>query len=114
MARLIMWNLMTLDGFVEGPGRDISWHLDVWGEELEKLFDRKLRVENIGEHDLLGVQKVSQTLEHRRLSRPHFARQNDKPLTALHAVNQIGQRFFVLDAPVEKTRIRTQVERTFL
>jgi dihydrofolate reductase len=37
MARLIMWNLMTLDGFVEGPNRDISWHSDVWGEELEKL-----------------------------------------------------------------------------
>jgi dihydrofolate reductase len=37
MTRLIMWNLMTLDGFVEGPGRDISWHLDVWGEELEQL-----------------------------------------------------------------------------
>ena len=37
MARLIMWNLMTLDGFVEGPGRDISWLSDVWGEELEKL-----------------------------------------------------------------------------
>src|ERR1700676_1150032 len=37
MAKLIMWNLMTLDGFVEGPNRDISWHLDVWGEELEKL-----------------------------------------------------------------------------
>ena len=32
MARLIMWNLMTLDGFVEGPNRDISWHEDVWGE----------------------------------------------------------------------------------
>lgn len=37
MARLIMWNLMTLDGYFEAPGRDISWHLDVWGEELEKL-----------------------------------------------------------------------------
>lgn len=37
MARLIMWNLMTLDGFVEGPGRDIDWHLDVWGNELETL-----------------------------------------------------------------------------
>jgi hypothetical protein len=37
MAKLIMWNLMTLDGFVEGPDRDISWHLDVWGEELERL-----------------------------------------------------------------------------
>jgi dihydrofolate reductase len=37
MAKLIMWNLMTLDGMVEGPGRDLSWHLDVWGEELEQL-----------------------------------------------------------------------------
>jgi dihydrofolate reductase len=37
MARLIMWNLTTLDGFVEGPGRDISWHNDVWGDELEQL-----------------------------------------------------------------------------
>jgi dihydrofolate reductase len=37
MAKLIMWNLMTLDGFVEGPSRDISWHFDVWGEELERL-----------------------------------------------------------------------------
>jgi len=37
MAKLIMWNLTTLDGFVEGPGRDISWHDEVWGEELERL-----------------------------------------------------------------------------
>lgn len=37
MAKLIMWNLTTLDGYVEGPGRDISWHEDVWGEELERL-----------------------------------------------------------------------------
>jgi len=37
MAKLIMWNLMTLDGFVEGPNRDISWHSDVWGEELDRL-----------------------------------------------------------------------------
>jgi dihydrofolate reductase len=37
MARLIMWNLMTLDGFVEGENHDISWHNDVWGEELERL-----------------------------------------------------------------------------
>jgi dihydrofolate reductase len=37
MAKLIMWNLMTLDGFVEGPDRDISWHEDVWGAELEQL-----------------------------------------------------------------------------
>jgi dihydrofolate reductase len=42
MAKLIMWNMMTLDGFVEGPGRDISWHLDVWGEELEQLSIEQL------------------------------------------------------------------------
>lgn len=43
MARLIMWNLMTLDGFVAGPNRDISWHDDVWGEELERLSVEQLK-----------------------------------------------------------------------
>ena len=42
MAKLIMWNLMTLDGFVEGPNRDISWHEDVWGKELEQLSTEQL------------------------------------------------------------------------
>ncbi|HEY0874450.1 MAG TPA: dihydrofolate reductase family protein [Vicinamibacterales bacterium] len=37
MRRLIMWNLMSLDGFIEGPGRDIAWHNDIWGPELEQL-----------------------------------------------------------------------------
>ena len=35
MAKLIMWNMMTLDGLIEGPEREIDWHGDVWGEELE-------------------------------------------------------------------------------
>jgi dihydrofolate reductase len=43
MAKLIMWNLMTLDGYVEGPDRDISWHFDVWSEELEKLSIEQLK-----------------------------------------------------------------------
>jgi dihydrofolate reductase len=43
MAKLIMWNLMTLDGFVEGENRDISWHFDVWGEELERLSIEQLK-----------------------------------------------------------------------
>ncbi len=42
MARLIMWNLMTLDGMVEGPNRDISWHGAVWGKELEQLSIEQL------------------------------------------------------------------------
>lgn len=37
MAKLIMWNLVTLDGFFEGPGHDISWHYDAWSADLEKL-----------------------------------------------------------------------------
>ena len=37
MGKLIMWNLMTLDGFVAGTGGDISWHEDVWGPELERM-----------------------------------------------------------------------------
>lgn len=32
--KLIMWNMMTLDGMFEGPNGDISWHEVGWGEEL--------------------------------------------------------------------------------
>lgn len=37
MARLIMWNLMSLDGYFEGPDHDISFLQDAWGPELESL-----------------------------------------------------------------------------
>src|ERR1700694_5830066 len=43
LRKLIMWNLMTLDGFVEGENRDISWHFDVWGQELERLSIDQLK-----------------------------------------------------------------------
>jgi len=42
MARLVMWNLMTLDGMVAGPNGDISWHEEVWGPELEQLSEAQL------------------------------------------------------------------------
>lgn len=33
-----MWNLVTVDGFFEGPKRwEIDWHESVWGDELERL-----------------------------------------------------------------------------
>jgi hypothetical protein len=32
MSRLIMWNLITLDGFFEGSGKwDLDWDELVWG-----------------------------------------------------------------------------------
>ena len=37
MRRLVMWNLMSLDGFFEGPNRDLSFHNDFWGPELEQF-----------------------------------------------------------------------------
>ena len=37
MRRVIMWNLITLDGFFEGPRSwDLDFHKLVWGEELER------------------------------------------------------------------------------
>ena len=37
-ARLIMWNLVTLEGFFEGPKKwDLDWLEYVWGDELERL-----------------------------------------------------------------------------
>lgn len=38
MARLIMWNLMTLDGMFEGSQPwDLDWHEYAWGDELEQF-----------------------------------------------------------------------------
>ncbi len=44
MRRLIMWNLVTLDGFFEGPvAWDIDWHEYAWGDELERFSIEQLR-----------------------------------------------------------------------
>lgn len=41
--RLIVWNLVTLDGFFEGPKKwEIDWHEYAWGEELEQLSQDQL------------------------------------------------------------------------
>lgn len=38
MRRIIMWNLVTLDGFFEGVEPwSLDWHETVWGEELERF-----------------------------------------------------------------------------
>lgn len=38
MRRLILWNLVTLDGFFEGSEPwSLDWHELVWGEELERF-----------------------------------------------------------------------------
>lgn len=44
MRKLIMWNMVTLDGFFEGPKSwDIDWHEYVWGEELEQMSTDQLK-----------------------------------------------------------------------
>jgi dihydrofolate reductase len=44
MRRVIMWNLVTLDGYFEGPERwDLSFHSYVLGDELEELSLQQLR-----------------------------------------------------------------------
>lgn len=38
MARLIVWNLVTVDGYFEGDRKwDLDFHNRAWGPELEKL-----------------------------------------------------------------------------
>src|SRR5688572_4065389 len=38
MRKLIVWNMMTLDGFFEGPNPwEIDWHEYVWGDELNRF-----------------------------------------------------------------------------
>lgn len=38
MAKVVIWNLVTLDGFFEGEKKwDLDFHNRAWGPELEKL-----------------------------------------------------------------------------
>ncbi len=44
MRKLIMWNLVTLDGYFEGEEKwDLSFHQLVWGKELEDLSKEQLK-----------------------------------------------------------------------
>jgi dihydrofolate reductase len=44
MGRLIMWNLMTADGFFDGAENwALDWHQYSWGEELERMSIEQLR-----------------------------------------------------------------------
>ncbi len=60
---------------------------------------------------MVGIQMVPQALEHRGLAGADFAGEQDKSLAALHAVNQIRQRFFMLRTAIKERRIRAEIER---
>ena len=43
MRKLIMWNIITLDGYFEGQEQwDLSFHDAIWGKELETLSMEQL------------------------------------------------------------------------
>ena len=44
MRKLIMWNVVTLDGYFEGEKNwDLSFHELVWGKELEEFSLTQLK-----------------------------------------------------------------------
>jgi dihydrofolate reductase len=48
MRKLIMWNLVTLDGFFEGlESWALDFHQTVWGEELERFSVEQLRTADL-------------------------------------------------------------------
>lgn len=48
MRKLIMWNLITLDGYFEGEKNwNLPWHERVWGEELERFSLEQLESTDI-------------------------------------------------------------------
>src|SRR5579883_216145 len=60
---------------------------------------------------MLRVQEIAQAFEHGGLAGSDLAREHDEALAALHTVDQVGQRFFVLQAPEQKARVRAHIER---
>jgi dihydrofolate reductase len=44
MSKLIMWNLMSLDGYFEGgKSWELDWHPYIWDDELERFALEQLR-----------------------------------------------------------------------
>lgn len=44
MRKLIMWNVITLDGYFEGSNNwDLSFHQVIWGQELEQISIKQLK-----------------------------------------------------------------------
>jgi dihydrofolate reductase len=55
MRKLIMWNLITIDGYFEGTKNwDLPWHEQLWGEELERFS-----LEQLESTDLLLFGRVT-------------------------------------------------------
>jgi hypothetical protein len=53
MRKLIMWNLITLDGYFEGVKNwDLPWHEQVWGEELERFSLEQLESASVRARDV--------------------------------------------------------------
>ena len=55
MRKLIMWNIVTLEGYFEGVKNwDLPWLEQVWGEELERIS-----LEQLGAADMLVFGRVT-------------------------------------------------------
>ena len=67
MRKLIMWNLVTLDGYFEGEKPwDLPWVDRVWGEELEQFSLAQLQSADLllfGRHTYEGMAQYWQTAE---------------------------------------------------
>lgn len=75
MAKVIVWNLVTLDGYFEGKEKwDLSFHNDAWGEELDALskeFGRRAQCLVFGRvtHDGMKAYWSSATTEDGEVTR---------------------------------------------
>ena len=46
MGEIVMWNLITLDGYFEGTKKwNLDFHNQVWGDELERLSIEQLKLQ---------------------------------------------------------------------
>ena len=96
-----------------GLRQAVAAQIEIVGQQLEELLHREAGVEQGREGDLLRVEEIAQALEHGGLAGADLPGERDETLTALHPINQAGERFLVLRAPEQKRGVRAHVERVF-
>jgi hypothetical protein len=94
-------------------GGGIAPQVKIVVDHLEKLSNGESRVKNGSEVNAILGEEVSKTFEKSGLPGTNLAGQGDKALSALDTINEIGKRFFVLVASVQKDRVWRQIEWIF-
>ena len=103
------WRVRHADGLAARVSAD--GFVDVSAHQAQGVVGIKLRADQLGGDDFLGIQTLKQAPHDGRFSSAHFTGNDDKAFVLVHAVFKIGLGAAVLLAPEIEVGVRVELER---